>query len=164
MADGKVKGMFAMGQNPATVAERPRSSARRWRKLDWLVVRDNFETETATFWNASPEVESGEVAPRGHPDRGLLFPAAQVAEMDGSFTNTQRLIQWHDKAADPPGDARSDLWFTYQLGTAAQGAVRRQHAAARPGLQEPDLGLRLRPGRTSPRSRIKDEPRRPARS
>ena len=36
--------------------------------------------------------------------------------MEGSFTNTQRLLQWHDKAADPPGDCRTDLWFTYQLG------------------------------------------------
>ena len=36
--------------------------------------------------------------------------------MDGTYTNTQRLIQWHDRAADPPGDARSDLWFTVHLG------------------------------------------------
>jgi formate dehydrogenase major subunit len=36
--------------------------------------------------------------------------------MDGSFTNTQRLVQWHEKAADPPGDCRSDIWFTYHLG------------------------------------------------
>ena len=46
--------------------------------------------------------------------------------MDGSFTNTQRLVQWHDKAADPPGDCRSDIWFTVHLGQAAQGAVRGQ--------------------------------------
>src|SRR5439155_18311194 len=39
-----------------------------------------------------------------------------VPENDGSFTNTQRLVQWHEKAADPPGDARSYLWFTYHLG------------------------------------------------
>src|SRR5262245_11851412 len=36
--------------------------------------------------------------------------------MDGSFTNTQRLVQWHDKAVEPPGDARSDVWFTAHLG------------------------------------------------
>jgi formate dehydrogenase major subunit len=39
-----------------------------------------------------------------------------VSEMEGSFTNTQRLLQQHDKAADPPGDGRSDTWFTYHLG------------------------------------------------
>src|SRR5918997_2046288 len=36
--------------------------------------------------------------------------------MDGTYTNTQRLLQWHERAADPPGDARSDIWFTVQLG------------------------------------------------
>ena len=36
--------------------------------------------------------------------------------MDGTFTNTQRLIKYHHKAVDPPGDARSDIWFTYHLG------------------------------------------------
>ena len=50
----------------------------------------------------------------------FFFPSAQVAEMDGTFTNTQRLLQWHDKAADPPGDCRSDVWFTYQLGCASR--------------------------------------------
>jgi formate dehydrogenase major subunit len=46
----------------------------------------------------------------------FFLPAAAVAEMEGSFTNTQRLVQWHERAADPPGDARSDIWFTYHLG------------------------------------------------
>src|SRR5260370_32801049 len=36
--------------------------------------------------------------------------------MDGSFTNTQRLVQWHDKAVDPSGDCRSDIWFTVHRG------------------------------------------------
>ena len=35
----------------------------------------------------------------------FFLPAAAVAEMDGSFTNTQRLVQWHEKAVDPSGDA-----------------------------------------------------------
>src|SRR5262249_30672585 len=46
----------------------------------------------------------------------FLLPAAAVAEGDGSFTNTQRLVQFHEKAVDPPDDARTDLWFTYHLG------------------------------------------------
>ncbi len=45
-----------------------------------------------------------------------MLPAAASTEKEGSFTNTQRLIQWRDKAVDPPQDARSDLWFTYHLG------------------------------------------------
>ena len=45
----------------------------------------------------------------------FLLPAAGHAEKDGSFTNTQRLLQWHEKAVDPPGDARSENWFIYHL-------------------------------------------------
>jgi len=114
MADGKVKGMFAMGQNPATSLN-GRLQRSALAKLDWLVVKDNFETETAAFWYASPEVKNGETSPVAIPTEVFLFPSAQVAEMDGTFTNTQRWIQFHEKAADPPGDARSDMWFTHQL-------------------------------------------------
>ena len=42
--------------------------------------------------------------------------AAAHTEKAGSFTNTQRLLQWHDQAVEPPGDARSDLWFHFHLG------------------------------------------------
>ena len=43
------------------------------------------------------------------------MPAAAHVEKDGAFTNTQRLVQWHDKALEPPGDARSELWFMHHL-------------------------------------------------
>ena len=46
----------------------------------------------------------------------FFFPAAGHAEKDGCFTNTRRLLQWHEKAVDPPGEARSETWFIYQLG------------------------------------------------
>jgi len=114
MADGKVKGMICVGQNPATSLNAA-LERRGMRRLEWLVVRDNFLTETATFWNRAPEVDAGEVKPGDIPTEVFFFPTAQVAETDGSFTNTQRLLQWHFKAADPPGHCRSDLWFTHQL-------------------------------------------------
>ena len=44
------------------------------------------------------------------------MPCALIAEKDGSFTQTQRMLQWHDKAVEPPGDARSDAWFVFHLG------------------------------------------------
>ena len=43
----------------------------------------------------------------------FFFPAATHTEKDGTFTNTQRMLQWHEKAIEPPGDARSELWFAY---------------------------------------------------
>ncbi len=116
MADGKVEGMYALGQNPAVGGQNGIFQRRALGKLKWLVVKDNFETETAAFWKTAPEVTSGEVKPEDIQTEVFFFPSNQVAEMDGSFTNTQRLVQWHNKAAEAPGDCRSDMWFTYQLG------------------------------------------------
>ncbi len=120
MAAGKIKGFFVMGQNPAVGGQNARLQRKALAKLDWMVVRDYFETETAAFWRNSPEVLSGELKPADIKTEVFFLPAAAVAEMEGSFTNTQRLLQQHDKAADPPGDARSDSWFTYQLGKRLQ--------------------------------------------
>jgi formate dehydrogenase major subunit len=114
--DGRVKGMFAMGQNPAVGGQNAQLQRRALAKLNWLVVKDNFETETAAFWYRSPEVQNGQVKTEDIATEVFFFPSAQVAEMAGSYTNTQRLIQWHHQATDPPGDCRSDIWFTYHLG------------------------------------------------
>jgi formate dehydrogenase major subunit len=46
----------------------------------------------------------------------FFLPTAGHAEKDGCFTNTQRLLQWHEKAVAPPGEARSETWFMYHLG------------------------------------------------
>jgi len=114
MAEGRVKGMLCIGQNPATSLNAG-LERKGLRSLEWLVVKDNFLTETATWWSRAPEVEAGEVRPEDIGTEVFFFPSAQVAETEGSFTNTQRLLQWHYKAADPPGDCRSDPWFTHQL-------------------------------------------------
>jgi formate dehydrogenase major subunit len=115
MDAGKVKGMLCIGQNPATSlnAKLERSAMR---KLEWLVVKDNWEHETANFWKSAPEVKSGEVKVEDIKTEVFFFPAAQVAETAGTFTNTQRMLQAHFKATEPPGDCRTDVWFTYQLG------------------------------------------------
>jgi formate dehydrogenase major subunit len=85
-------------------------------KLKWLVVREMVETETASFWCDSPEVKRGELNPEEIETEVFLMPAAGHAEKEGTFTNTQRLLQWHEKAVDPPGDSRSETWFMFHLG------------------------------------------------
>ena len=115
MNEGKVRGMFCIGQNPATSLNALLERA-AMRKLEWLVVKDNWLHETAHFWKTAPEVVNGEVRPQDIRTEVFFFPAAQVAETEGTFTNTQRMLQWHFKAADAPGDCRTDAWFTYQLG------------------------------------------------
>ena len=115
MNEGKVRGMLCIGQNPATSLNASLERA-AMRKLEWLVVKDNWVHETANFWKTAPEVVSGDVRPQDIRTEVFFFPAAQVAETEGTFTNTQRMLQWHFKAADAPGDCRTDVWFTYQLG------------------------------------------------
>src|SRR3979490_3319561 len=115
MKDGKVKGMLCVGQNPATSLNAKLERA-AMRKLEWLVVKENWEHETANFWKSPPEVKSGEVKVEDIKTEVFFFPAAQVAETAGTFTNTQRMLQAHFKATEPPGDCRTDVWFTYQLG------------------------------------------------
>src|SRR5712675_1329845 len=56
MADGKMEGMFMMGQNPAVAAANSRFERTSLSKLKWLVVREMVEIEAATFWRASPEI------------------------------------------------------------------------------------------------------------
>src|SRR5690606_38530973 len=89
--------------------------------LRWLVIRDLTETETATFWLDSPEVQRGELRTEEIETEVFFFPAAAHAEKDGCFTNTQRLLQWHEKAVEAPGDARSEAWFVYHLGRRLKG-------------------------------------------
>src|SRR5438309_9459446 len=104
MADGKLDGLFVMGQNPAVGASNGRLERKALARLKWLVARDMVETETASLWYASPEVERGELSPESLATEVFLFPAAGTAEQAGTFTNTQRRVQHREKARDPPGD------------------------------------------------------------
>jgi formate dehydrogenase major subunit len=115
MLDGKMEGMFLMGQNPAVGAPNARQQRTALSRLKWLVVRELVEIESANFWCDSPEVERGELKAEDIDTEVFFFPAAGHAEKEGAFTNTQRLLQWREKAVDPPGDARSDAWFIHQL-------------------------------------------------
>src|SRR6185312_1149521 len=127
-------GLFVMGQNPAVGASNGRLERSALAKLKWLVVRDMVETETASFWYDSPEVVRGEMSPESIGTEVFLFPAAGTAEKEGTFTNTQRLLQFRNKAVEPPGDSRSELWFMYHLG-------RRLKAKARNDARPRNTGL-----------------------
>jgi formate dehydrogenase major subunit len=131
MADGKVKGYFVMGENPVVGSMNGALQREGLRKLDWLVVRDFQLTETADFWREAPEIERGEVKTKDIGTEVFFFPAATHTEKDGSFTNTQRLLQWHHKAIEPPGDARSDLDFIFKLGLRLKDLYRKEYGTQR---------------------------------
>ncbi|MEJ5301437.1 MAG: formate dehydrogenase subunit alpha [Thermodesulforhabdaceae bacterium] len=95
--DNKIKALFVMGENPIVSDPSASETEKALSKLDILVVQDPFMTETAGFAH-------------------IVLPAAMWAEKSGSYTNTERRIQWSPKALDPPGEAKPDLWIIGNLG------------------------------------------------
>ncbi|MEI6215048.1 MAG: formate dehydrogenase subunit alpha [Desulfuromonadales bacterium] len=88
-AEGRVRAMFIMGENPMLSDPDQAHARRALEKLDLLVVQDIFPTETTALAH-------------------VVLPAACYAEKEGTFTNTERRVQRVRKAVEPPGDARSD--------------------------------------------------------
>jgi len=116
MADGDLDGYLVMGQNPVVGSPNAGLQRKGLRNLKWLVVRDFYLVETAEFWKDSPEHERGEVSAETIGTEVFFFPASTHVEKDGSFTQTQRVAQWHHEAIAPPADCRSELHFAYHLG------------------------------------------------
>lgn len=157
MARGEMTGYFLFGQNPAVGGLNARLQRAGLRALDWLVVCDTFETESAVFWKADPDGPP----PAEVQTEVFFLPVATGVEKEGTLTNTQRLLQWHNQALDPPDDCRSDAWIVYQLGK----RLRELYAGSTEPRDAPLLALtwdydhreppRLPDGTTS---RITDEP------
>ena len=125
MIEGKVYGYFLVGENPVVGHSNGRMQRFGLANLDWLVVRDLQMIESATFWKNAPEIETGELVTEQIATEVFFLPAASHVEKAGTFTQTQRLLQWRHKAVEPPGDARSDLWFYFHLGRMLQRAAGR---------------------------------------
>jgi formate dehydrogenase major subunit len=132
MLAGDCRGYFLFGENPAVGSANGRMQRMAMAELDWLVVRDFSLIESATWWKDGPEIETGEMTTEDIGTEVFFMPAAAHTEKDGSFTNTQRMLQWHHQAVEPAGAARSDLWFTYHLGQ----RIREKLAAADPADAE----------------------------
>jgi formate dehydrogenase major subunit len=135
--DGRCKGYFLYGQNPAVGSANARMQRMGMANLDWLVVRDMVMIESAMWWKDGPEIETGELRTEDIGTEVFFLPAAAHTEKAGSFTNTQRMLQWRDQAVDPGGDARSDLWFTYHLGR----RIRQKLASSAEDADRPVLDL-----------------------
>jgi formate dehydrogenase major subunit len=157
MSQGEVKGLFLFGQNPAGGAPNAALNRAALRQLDWLVVRDWFEIESACYWYKGPEAPD----PASIKTEVFFFPAAAVSEKDGTLTNTQRWLQWHDQAVDPREDCRSDTWFLYHLGLRLKELYAGSTAARDAGLLALEWDYTRREPQVLPDgtpSRIPDEP------
>jgi formate dehydrogenase major subunit len=115
MRDGSVEGFFVMGENPAVGSANAKLHRLGMANLRWLVVRDLQMIESATFWKDGPEIATGELRTEDIGTEVFFLPGAAHTEKEGSFTNTQRLLQWRTKAVEPPGDCRSELHFMFHL-------------------------------------------------
>jgi formate dehydrogenase major subunit len=116
MLDGKCPGFFVVGENPAVGSAHGRLQRFAMAKAEWVVVRDFQEIESASWWKDGPEIRSGELKTEEIGTEVFFMPAAAHTEKDGTFTNTQRLLQWHAKAVEPRADCRSELQFFFDLG------------------------------------------------
>jgi len=131
MYAGKIKGFVVTGQNPAVSGPNSSLERKALERLEWLVVRDLFETETAAFWKG-PGVDPAKVA-----TEVFLLPSATHLEREGTYTNSGRWLQWKWKAVDPPGDARSDAWFANQLAV----RLKKLYADSKAPKDQPVLAL-----------------------
>jgi formate dehydrogenase major subunit len=111
MAEGELEGMISFGMNPLANGPNSPKMLEALEKLSWLVVVENFETETAAFWKArtlAGEYYPDAPEPKDVATEVFLLPAACFAEKDGTFVNSSRWLQWKKAALDPPGEARVD--------------------------------------------------------
>ncbi|WP_426196706.1 formate dehydrogenase subunit alpha [Massilia sp. DWR3-1-1] len=93
---GDIRGMYVMGENPAMSDPDANHARDALASLEHLVVQDIFLTETAYLAD-------------------VILPATAFPEKDGTFTNTDRLVQMGRKALQAPGDAKPDLWIIAQI-------------------------------------------------
>lgn len=99
-AQGRIKGMYIMGENPVVSDPNAGEVRKALRNLDFLVVQDIFLSETAELAD-------------------VVLPAAAWAEKEGSYTSTERRVQWSQKAVEPPGEARPDWQIVCEIGAKA---------------------------------------------
>ncbi len=116
MLADQVEGYFVLGQNPAVGSANGRMQRAAMNHLKWLVVRDLQLIESATWWKDSPEILSGQLNAQDIGTEVFFLPAATHVEKSGSFTQTQRMLQWRHQAVQPPGEAQSELEFFHELG------------------------------------------------
>ncbi|MCK5514243.1 MAG: molybdopterin-dependent oxidoreductase, partial [Deltaproteobacteria bacterium] len=110
MANLTIKGLICMGQNPAVGGPNSQFERQAMENLEWMIVADLWETETAAFWKRPG------VNPRNVKTEVFLLPAAASFEKEGSVTNSGRWMRWRYKAVEPVGNAKSDLWMLGKLG------------------------------------------------
>jgi formate dehydrogenase major subunit len=109
MDKGEINGYICQGFNPLQAFPDKGKIRRSLGKLKYLVVMDPLDTETSRFWeNFGPQNPSD---PASIQTEVFQLPTTCFAEENGALVNSARWLQWHWKAAPPPGDAQSDIFI-----------------------------------------------------
>lgn len=124
MAQGRINGYICQGFNPLAAIPDKAKVSQGLAKLKYLVVIDPLATETSEFWSNFGVYH--DVDPALIQTEVFRLPSTCFAEEDGSLTNSGRWLQWHWKAADPPGEAMADLEIIARLYIAIRDAYRAQ--------------------------------------
>lgn len=106
MNAGKMNGYICQGFNPLASAPCKIKVSGALSKLKFMVVIDPLATETSEFWQDHGEYN--DVDPTKIATEVFRLPSTCFAEEDGSLVSSSRVLQWHWKAANPPGEARAD--------------------------------------------------------
>ena len=113
MHQGKMNGFVCQGFNPLAAVSNKKKVGDALAKLKFLVIVDPLATDTSEFWKNHGEfneVDASKIA-----TEVFRLPADCFAEDTGSFTNSGRVIQWHWKAANGPGESKGDIEIVASL-------------------------------------------------
>jgi formate dehydrogenase major subunit len=102
-----MNGLFCQGLNILLAGPNKTKVASGLAKLKWMVIIDPLQTETARFWENHGEFNN--VDPKAIQTEVIQLPTSTYAEEEGSATNSSRVIMWHWKAVDGPGESKSDI-------------------------------------------------------
>jgi len=107
MNEGKVNGYIAQGFNPLAALSNKSRVRDGLAKLKFLVVMDPLATETSEFWKNYGEHNDIDTA--SVQTEVFRLPTTCFAEEDGAVVSSSRVLQWHWKASEPPGEAKTDI-------------------------------------------------------
>jgi formate dehydrogenase major subunit len=109
MTNGEINGYICQGFNPLQAFPDKGKIRTALGKLKYLIVMDPLDTETSRFWeNVGP---FNPADPASIQTEVFQLPTTCFAEENGALVNSARWLQWHWKAANPPGDAQTDIWI-----------------------------------------------------
>ena len=123
MDKGIMKGYFNWGMNPCHSAPNASFVRRSMAKLDWLVVADQVETESACFWKA-PDMNPAEIQTEVY-----YLPCALIYEKPGMILNSGRWIQYRFQACEPWDQAKPDYEMCDLIWTAICDLYRKEGGA-----------------------------------